>query len=476
MTKIFHGRPFLRHSIALILGNVGAKGIGLALSVLFAAYLGKEGLGIQSLANSAYFLGLTLGGSGLSTVVSIVYSKHKSRLVLRKAFLVAVLFSLPAMAALFLLSSPISLFMLKTAEVSAALKVASLSIPFVALSSCIKGYFYSENKLFPVPSAQVLEQAVRLGVIFLLFHFSVDCEPITKVFISVLVGEVFSTLYLSMFYLWNGRRTFDGTGRKVSASLGNSSKKLVPEILSLALPQSLVSSLTSVLRWAEDLLLLAGLTLFFGGVKSDSLSFIGAFSGIVFPILFIPSPLFSGLLLLIVPKASELMSTGKVDRLRATASKLCSFCLAAGTVFAVFVFCFGRELIALLYPSAAGGTAVNTPSVYLMSVAFIAPLIYFEGGVTSILTGIGEQNKVLRLSIYDCIIRVVLVIVLCPLLGEWGFIIMMWVSNLWTSVVNFWRLRKAVGVRVSIMDSVLLPGVAAGVVGMGVRLLADGFS
>ena len=463
MTKILRGRPFLRHSFALILGNLGAKGGGLALSVLFAAYLGKEGLGVLSLANSAYFLGLTLGGSGLSTVVSIVYSKHKSNGVLRKAFLVALLFSIPAMAALFLLSSPISLFMLKTTEVSYALKIAALSIPFVAISSCIKGFFYSENKLFPVPSAQIFEQLVRLLVIFLLFRFPLPYFPITKVFISVLAGEVFSTVYLSVFYLFH-------KNPKGRSSISSSNKVYTSELLSLALPQSLVSSLTSVLRWAEDLLLLAGLTFFFGGVKSSALSFIGAFSGIVMPILFIPSPLFSGLLLLIVPKASELSSAGQTRRLSATASKLCGFCLAAGTVFAVFIICFGRNIIALLYPSAAGNAAV-----YLMSVAFISPLMYFEGGVTSILTGIGEQNQVLRISIYDCIIRVVLVVVLCPIFGEWGFVIMMWVSNLWTSAVNFRRLRAALsgGVRVSVMDSVLLPGVAAAVVCMGVKVLGE---
>jgi Na+-driven multidrug efflux pump len=448
----------LRHSFALILGNLGAKGVGLALSVLFAAHLGKEGLGVLSLANSAYFLGLTLGGSGLSTVVSIVYSKHKSHGVLRRAFLVALLFSIPAMSVLFLLSSPVSMFMLKTTEVSSALKIAALSVPFVAISSCIKGFFYSENKLFPVPSAQIFEQLVRLLVIFLLFRFSFSFSPITKVFISVLAGEVFSTVYLSVFYLFH----------RVPRGL-SSQKRYTSELLLLALPQSLVSSLTSVLRWAEDLLLLAGLTFFFGGVKSSALSFIGAFSGIVMPILFIPSPLFSGLLLLIVPKASELSSAGQMRRLSATASKLCGFCLAAGTMFAVFIICFGWEIIALLYPSAAGNAAV-----YLMSVAFISPLMYFEGGVTSILTGIGRQNQVLRISIYDCIIRVVLVIVLCPIFGEWGFVIMMWVSNLWTSAVNFRRLRAALsgGVRVSVMDSVLLPGVAAAVVCMGVKVLA----
>ena len=461
MTNLFRHRPFLRHSIALILGNLGAKVVGLALSVLFAAYLGKEGLGVLSLANSAYFLGLTLGGGGLSTVVSIVYAKHKSRGVMSKAFLVALLFSLPAMAGLLLLSGPISLFMLKTPEITVALRIAALSIPFVAVSSCIKGYFYSENRMFPVPSAQVFEQIVRLSAIFLLFWLPLPYASITKVFISVLVGEMFSTVYLFSFYLFY-RRGHDPKGRTVPPCKG-----YVPELLSLTLPQSLVSSLTSVLRWAEDLLLLAGLTFFFGGVKSASLAFIGTFSGIVMPILFIPSPLFSGLLLLIVPKASELVSRGSLDRLRVTSDKLCRFCVSAGVVFAVFVLCFGRELITLLYPTEATDKAV----IYLMAVAFISPLIYFEHGLTSILTGIGQHNKVLRLSIYDCILRVVLVMALCPFLGEWGFIAMMWVSNLWTSGVNFLRLRKAVGVRVSVLDSVLLPGTAAGVVGLVARLL-----
>ena len=51
---------------------------------------------------------------------------------------------------------------------SLSLKVLTVSLPFMGVSSCLKGYFIARKKASPASSSQIFEQLARIALVFFL--------------------------------------------------------------------------------------------------------------------------------------------------------------------------------------------------------------------------------------------------------------------------------------------------------------------
>src|SRR5699024_9419170 len=84
------------------------------------------------------------------------------------SFSVSFLLSIIVSGILFFFSHEIAFYIIKDERTLASLKLLSIAIPFMAIGSALRGYFFGiQNQTVPAIS-QVIEQSVRILTVFLL--------------------------------------------------------------------------------------------------------------------------------------------------------------------------------------------------------------------------------------------------------------------------------------------------------------------
>jgi stage V sporulation protein B len=93
-----------------------------------------------------------------------------------------------------------------------------------------------------------------------------------------------------------------------------------------------------------------------------------------------------------------------------------------------------------------------------------------------LLKGLDQQFSIFRNSILDSLGRLALIMFLLPKYGLYGFVGIMYVSNLFTCSMNLFRLKKISKARLPWFMWLILPGVAAICFGTIIYLLLDIFA
>jgi len=109
----------------------------------------------------------------------------------------------------------------------------------------------------------------------------------------------------------------------------------------------------------------------------------------------------------------------------------------------------------------------------LRLLSWLCPFMCVEMVVVSILQGLGEQISSLRYTVTDCLLRVALAYALIPVWGTTGFVVMVVISNLYTSVLNLQRLLRITRLRLQLNDWAVKPVLAAVMATQLMRLAAN---
>ena len=108
--------------------------------------------------------------------------------------------------------------------------------------------------------------------------------------------------------------------------------------------------------------------------------------------------------------------------------------MLAGGLFTVYAYEIGR----ILYRSEEIG-------FYISVLGPLMPLMYLESMVDGLLKGLDRQIATFRYTVVDSAARIFLIVVLLPLFGMKGFLFVMLVSNLLTSLLNLSALLRVTG-------------------------------
>lgn len=446
--------------------------IGIFFRIYMSNKIGAEGMGLYQLIFSIYVLVATFATSGISTAVTrmitdeLVCGTKKSVLhILRRAVFVSVSVGLLSMLIVFFCAEPIGRYWLKDMRAVPALKILAPSLPFMGLSSCLRGYFMARRKVSCSSHAQIFEQLVRIGIVMLLID-RFAAMGITWACAAVLVGdtlaEAASCLYMAVGYLRDRHRLTDaaGLGKKPSY-------KVFRRLMSIAAPITAGRYLNSILRTIENILVPDCLTKY-NGSKETSLAQFGMLKGMAMPLLFFPSSFLSALSTLLIPEISEasaLRQKGKVER---AVNQTMHITLISSILLSGLFCLFSRPLGVIVYGSEEVG--------FLMGVlAPLMPAMYVESVVDGILKGLNQQTSSLKYSVADSVVRITLIFFLVPLRGMEGFLFVMIVSNLLTTILNVRRLFTVTRLKMQWAKWLLKPALAMGVAA-AVTLLLDKFA
>lgn len=232
MAKSVH----LKNAAILTATGLLLRAAGMIFRVYIAAEIGAAGIGLYQLVFTVYNLAVTLATAGLSAVttrtVAALENKQSARHAMRVLLALSLFTGLCAAFGLFFAAYPAAQYWLGDAHAAPALQILAPSLPFMAVSAVIRGYYMAVRNVKPNAIAQIGEQAVRIGAVALLLAKIGTDDMVTAccaVVAGNIISEALSWIYMTLCY----KREMKGVKPQKSQNehlLKNTLLRLLPDV------------------------------------------------------------------------------------------------------------------------------------------------------------------------------------------------------------------------------------------------------
>ena len=290
------------------------RGLGVFLRVYLSKKIGAEGMGLYQLILSVYMLAATFATAGVSTaaiqVVNDEMTKGTKQTVLKafkKTLCICICWGLILAFLLYNLADFIGKSWINDVRTIPSLKLTIFALPFMAATSCIKGYFIAYRRVSIPSEAQILEQIVRLVLIFFIIDYFIP-YGIDAACVAIIIGDVISEMSSCTYSYLAHRKEKKRHGNEYLAKNQKTS------------PVALNKYLNTILRTFENILIPETLTKF-SSSREKALEQFGLLKGMAMPVLFFPSSLLTAFSTLLIPEMAEAKALGRESAVREIANK-----------------------------------------------------------------------------------------------------------------------------------------------------------
>ncbi len=410
--------------------SVLERALGFLYRIVLSRYIGAEGLGLYQVALSLYSLLQTLGTGGIPITVSRTIAKtdgneKASGKVLSAGLVCALACSLPFCLLLWAFGEKMP-FLFSGGESYGVSRILLVGLSFACCYSVVRGYFWGKKRFLAASMLEMTEEVVMV-LLGLFFLRGVPSPKIgaERAAWALCIADICSCTIAFVVLLITGGRL-----RKP--------KNAVKPLFSAALPitsvragSSLVSSVIAVLL--PVMLVRAGAT------QGEAVSLFGIVSGMVMPVLFIPSTLIGSLALVLVPELSADFHKKNFARLKGDILRGLRFAVLVACALIPLFFVLGEELGQLAFASVKAGEIISKGCVILlpMSLTMIS---------TSMLNSLGFEKQTFLFFFIGAAGMLLCVLFLPFVCGIYAYVMGLGASYALTATCNLLYLRKKLSI------------------------------
>lgn len=452
----------LINTAVLTAGGFLMRTISVSFNVYLTNRIGASGIGLFQLIMAVYGLLVTFASAGIKLGATrlVTDSLCNARADTGKIMNVCVRYALTVGCAVagitYLFAGLISSKWIADVRAEYSLKILALSLPPIAVSAALNGYFTARKTMVKYAAVQLLEQLCKIAVtVVMLTVFS--SKGITYLCAAIAIGttcsEAVSCLLSSALY------TLD---KKVK-NKSNTKSDILPSLLHIAVPDAVGSGMRSILLTVEHLLIPVGFRKS-GQSTDEALSTYGTVHGMALPVILYPAAVLTSLSSLIVPELARYLTLGKQSKINSAASE----CIRMTTIFsfgtAAFMFTFSSCISQAVYDA-------TESAFYIKLLSLLLPVMYLDTVVDGILKGLDQQMASMRYNIFDSGLCVILVYILLPKYAVKGYIFVLFISEIINFSLSINRLLKIATLKVNLLRDFIKPAIAAIGVCAAVNLL-----
>ncbi|HBD86727.1 MAG TPA: hypothetical protein DC001_04805 [Clostridiales bacterium] len=433
-------RRLVLNTILLTGSSILMRCIGMAFQAWLVGRIGAAGIGLYQLVMSVELLCITFAVSGIRFAVTRLVSEEIGLGrpggvggAMARSAAYSLFFGCAAMTMLFLFSESIGFLWIGDARTVLSLRILSVGLPFISMSSVFSGYFTACGRVWKPALVHLIEQLIYVGLVALLL-IRAPVGDIEKSCAAITTGATISDIL--SFVLMLGAYVSD---RRRHSTEGERVPRLTARMLTVALPLAMSAYARSALSTLEHLLVPRGLKK--AGFSADSsLAGYGVIQGMAMPVIAFPASLLLALAELIVPELTEAQVRGDRARISRIVSSLLEKTLLFSTAVAVLLFVFSDRLGNAIYRSDEAGR-------YIRLLAPLIPLIYVDLVTDGCLKGLGQQMWNMWINILDALCGVLLVYTLLPTYALTAYICIIYFNELLNFTLSFSRLLKVAKIR-----------------------------
>ena len=424
---------FIKGTIILIIGGLISKLLGMFTKILITRYIGDEGIGLYMLIMPTFLLFINLSQFGFSIAISKLVSEEKrsSKKILLSVTPISLILNI-ILIFIVISISPLIANLLHDNRTLYPLMAIGLVLPFISISSIIRGYFFGKQKMFAHVISHITEQVVRLSIIIisvpLLLKYNLEAAVVGIILVNI-ISELTSILIL-IFFL----------PKKISIKKEDfkPNKSIINDVLSISIPSTGSRIIGSIGYFLEPIIL-TFILLKVGYESKFILNEYGILNGYVIPMLMIPSFFMQAISSALIPIISKNYINKNITYVKNKIKQAIFLSIIIGIIVTIPIMIKAEFLLKFIYNTYQG-------SDYLRFIAPFFLLYYIQVPLTAALQAMGKAKETMYSTIIGSIIKLLLLITLSYLkIGLYGLIIALIVNILIVTIYNYIKLKKALG-------------------------------
>ncbi len=421
---------FIKSTLILILSGFLTKILGFIIKVIYTRIIGEYGISLYSIAVPTYSLLLTIATLAIPISISKLVSENKGRSIriLTSAAFLIISINLVLVFVIFLTKDFLAVNLLKEPKASPIIMAFALTLPFVSISSVLKGYFAGKQNMVPHATSNIIEQIVRLIIILVMLPIlkrKSDMLAILGLILLTIISEI-SSIIVFLFFL----------PKKINFNTKIlPSKKITKDILDISIP-TVSGRIIGNIGYFFEPIILTNLLLFSGYNNSYILSEYGAYNAYSLALLTMPSFFIGAIATSLLPEISKFNGNNNLKMVKRRIHQSIIFSLIIGIFFSLLIFIFRDKLLFSLYNTTKG-------SDYIKVLAPFFVLFYLEGVLTSSLQALGYAKVTMNITLYGVIIKlfIMAILSLCHI-GIYSLVIAEIINIFFVVFFNFKYLKK----------------------------------
>lgn len=422
---------FVKSTLILMLGGAITKILGMIIKIVTNRLIGVEGLGVYMLITPTFMLLIAIAQLGFPIAISklVAEEKNNNKNLVFSSLPISLTINIIIMIILLFSSSYISNNLLHDKRTLYAIRSIGFVLPFISISSILRGYFFGKQRMFPHIISNVTEDAVRLITIIIGVPIALKKgieSAVSFIVISNIVSELSSILVLFFFLPKN----FKITKEDISPN-----KKNIKDILNISIPTT-GSRLIGNIGYFLEPIILTFFLLKTGYANTYIVKEYGILNGYVMPMLLLPSFFTLAISQALIPIVSKSYSDNNIIYVKKKIKQSILFSSLIG-IPATIIFILIPEIpLELIYNTTSGST-------YMKYMAPICLLYYFQAPLSSSLQAMGKAKDSLKGTIIGVSVKLIILAIGCNLkIGLWGLVISTCANIIVVTIYDLRRVKK----------------------------------
>lgn len=419
-----------KQTVLLTLTNALVRALGFVMRIVFSRVMGPEAIGVMELASSVHMLAITPVTAGVPLAMSRMTAQtdDKGALSVLNAGYALVKKAALIIMPLMLLTSPLIARLLGDTRTLPSIWVSIPCVLVLGYSAALNGYCYGRsNAAYPALS-ELVEQAIRfslaMALLFTLTNLSLSWFAAIPPF-ATMVAEAAGLVFIH---------------RKIKLPpLPKASRAEKQKLFRLALPQTLMRLCNTGLKSLNAIVIPLRLRAA-GYLYAEATARFGMLTGMVMPVIYLPSVATGALSMISAPKMAALENN--YPRLKKNALRFILLAGVIGILSAVALHFLADFISRRIYrlPELAGLIRFMCPSVVFSSLNQV---------LSGMIAGIGRQKHALYGTIAGAVVTLggSFLLTAQPQMNIYGAALGMMlgqcVNLVWSSVLLAWALKKA---------------------------------
>ena len=419
---------FIVSTLILIIGGMLTKFLGFVIKVVYTRILNDDAISLYMLIMPTYSLLITTASLALPIAISKLVAEGKRSIKLAfNTGIIILLVNFIIITIMVLSSNFIATKLLNEPRCKYLLIACSLTLPFISISSLIKGYFFGKQKVHPYAISNVLEQVIRLIIIYLVLPILLK-KSIMHAVIGLILLSIISEISSIIIFMFFMPKKFSITRNDISID-----KLYIKDILNVSLP-TVSSKIIGNIGFFFEPIILTNLLILSGYTSKYVILEYGVYNAYTIGLLTIPSFFINALCQILVPEISKYHNNLKMIKRRIMQSVSFSFLL--GIISSIIIFIFRDNLLFLVYHT-------NSGSNYIKILAPVFVLFYLEAPLASSLQALGKSKLSMKITIIGVIIKLLFlsILSLCHI-GIYSLIIAEIINIIVVVYLNIYYIKK----------------------------------
>ena len=369
MIKSMFRNKFFLSTFILLTGGFLSKFLGFILRIIISRNLGTEGLGLYSLLMPTFSLFIIIATLSFPVAISklVATPNRSSKKIIFSIIPVSIIFNIVTILILFLISKPLATIFLKEERLIYPIICIGFTLPFIGLSSIIKGYFWGKQRMLPYILSNISEQILRLSILIICIPKCIEISIELTISVIILVNILSESFSIIVMLLGLPK------GVKIKKEDIKPNTRDIKDVLNISIPSTSSKIIGSLAHFFEPIIL-TNILLYVGYTSDYIITEYGVINGYVLGLLLIPQFFTQSISTALIPELSKYFSLGNKKKCIIRIKQIVALSLLIGLVSTTVICLFPKYFLNIIYDTSLGINYIKVLAPFMLMYFIDMPL------------------------------------------------------------------------------------------------------